>query len=84
MGRGPFRIWTENDLHKIIDDEIGYPSYIDRTKECENFIGKCLRKKRNERIGSDRIMNDEFVMQVKEKDMNFEFYDSYARIFNMY
>ena len=84
VGRGPFRIWTENDLHKIIDDEITYPSYIDRTKECEKFIEKCLQKKIHERVGSDKLLNEEFIGKVEEKDLNFEFYDSYAKIFNIY
>lgn len=38
VGRGPFGIWTENDLNKILESEISYPTYIDRSKECEKFI----------------------------------------------
>ena len=49
VGRGPFRVWTENDLYKIVDDEINYPPYIDRSKKCEDFIGKCLKKEGSER-----------------------------------
>jgi serine/threonine protein kinase len=43
-GKVPFDIRGENDLLKIVDEDICFPKSIPVSCECKDFILKCLNK----------------------------------------
>lgn len=45
LGKIPFRIYSELDLNRIVEDEIKFPEYIDTTDEAKDFILKIMKKK---------------------------------------
>jgi hypothetical protein len=44
IGSIPFRIWTEEELSKIAEDEISFPSFVDISETAIDFILKILKK----------------------------------------
>lgn len=42
VGENPFKISKEEDLVKIIKDEIKIPSYVEVSKEGRDFLFSCL------------------------------------------
>jgi serine/threonine protein kinase len=44
VGESPFKITKEEELIKIVKDEISIPTYVFVSKEARDFMDKCLKK----------------------------------------
>lgn len=44
VGENPFRITKEEELIKIVKDEIKIPSYMILSNETRDFLDRCLQK----------------------------------------
>lgn len=45
LGKIPFKIYSEFDLKRIVEDEISFPEYVDVSDDAKNFILKIMKKK---------------------------------------
>ena len=50
VGDNPFKITKEEELIKIIKDEVVIPSYVNISREAKDFLENCLRKNPNDRV----------------------------------
>lgn len=66
VGRVPFKVWSELDLHVILEQEVNVPYYIDASKELKDFVMKCLVKDQKERVSLREIRFHEFFYSLKE------------------
>lgn len=76
MGRVPFKINCETDLHKIvlimlsqINDKIQFPEVLHLSDRAKDFIGKLMDKDPNRRIDMDEIMNHPFLTEYRSEYM---------------
>jgi serine/threonine protein kinase len=60
-GRVPFEIRTEDDLVKVVDEEIYFPKSIPITSGAKDFILKCLLKNPKERLPMLKLVDHEFI-----------------------
>lgn len=44
VGENPFRITKEEELIKIVRDEVKVPSYLALAPETRDFLDRCLQK----------------------------------------
>jgi serine/threonine protein kinase len=56
-GRVPFEIRTEDDLVKVVDEEIYFPKSIPVTSVAKDFILKCLHKNPKERLPMAKLVD---------------------------
>ena len=47
VGENPFKISKEEELIKIVKEEIAIPSYVFVSREARDFLDKCLKKNPN-------------------------------------
>lgn len=50
VGENPFKITREEELIKIVKDEIAIPSYVFVSREARDFLDKCLKKNPSDRV----------------------------------
>jgi serine/threonine protein kinase len=50
VGENPFKITKEEELIKIVKDEISIPSYVFVSREGRDFLDKCLKKNPADRV----------------------------------
>lgn len=67
VGENPFKITREEELIKIVKDEIKIPSYLNVSSEVRDFLDKCLQKNPNERANIKELMNHPFFKKHQEK-----------------
>ena len=61
IGRVPFRIWSEFDLHLILEQTVNFPEYVDLTQPTRDFILRCLEKKLESRPTLSEVRSDPFL-----------------------
>ena len=67
VGENPFKITKQEELAKIIKDEVVIPSYAKLTKEATEFLGLCLDKRPNERKGVRELLEHDFFKKYPDK-----------------
>ena len=60
-GRVPFEIWSEEDLSKVVDDDIYFPRSKPASPEIKGFILGCLAKNPKERFTIAKLIDHEFL-----------------------
>lgn len=68
VGESPFKINKEEELIKIVKDEISIPSYVYVSKEGRDFLDKCLQKNPNDRVTIKELANHPFLVKNAEKE----------------
>ena len=68
VGENPFSITKEEELIKIIKDEIKIPSYVYVSSEARDFLDKCLQKNPNDRVTIKELVNHPFLKKYQEKE----------------
>lgn len=67
VGENPFKITKEEELIKIIKDEIKIPSYVQLSEEANNFLFSCLQKNPDHRKSIRELLNHDFFKKYPEK-----------------
>ena len=67
VGQNPFKITREEELIKIIKDDVAIPSYVQITKQARDFLDKCLKKNPNDRVTIRELMEHEFFKKYPDK-----------------
>ena len=57
VGENPFKITKEEELIKIVKDEIKIPSYLFVSPEVRDFLDKCLQKNPDSRGTIKELVN---------------------------
>lgn len=60
-GRVPFDIKSQEELGKIVDEDIYFPKNIPISRECKDFILKCLIKDPKERLSMAQLIDHPFL-----------------------
>ena len=60
VGENPFKITREEELIKIIKEEIKLPSYLFVSAEVRDFLDKCLQKNPDDRAHIKELINHAF------------------------
>ena len=68
VGENPFKITREEELIKIVKDEIKIPSYLSVSAEVRDFLDRCLQKNPNERASIKELMNHAFFKKHQDKN----------------
>ena len=61
FGRVPFEIRTEEDLVKVVDEDIYFSKSIPITSDAKDFILKCLIKNPKDRFPMARLVDHAFL-----------------------
>ena len=69
IGQNPFKITKEEQLIKIIKDDLKIPEYAKISKDLENLIFLCLRKNPDERAMIREIIDHDFFKKYPDKQM---------------
>lgn len=67
MGAIPFKIWCEEELSKIAEEEIKFPPWVDITENAKDFILKILQKNPQDRISMTKLLEHPFLANVDKK-----------------
>jgi serine/threonine protein kinase len=68
VGENPFKITREEELIKIVKDEIKIPSYLSISEEVRDFLDRCLQKNPAERASIKELMTHAFFKKNQEKN----------------
>ncbi len=68
VGENPFKITKEEELIKIIKDEIKIPSYVFVSVEARDFLDKCLKKNPAERTTVRELLEHPFLKKHEKKE----------------
>ena len=68
VGENPFKISKEEQLIKIVKDQISIPSYVYVSKQARDFLDKCLQKTPSDRVTIKQLVNHEFFIKNAEKE----------------
>lgn len=68
VGENPFKIVKEEDLIKIIKDEIKIPAYVEISAEGKDFLFACLEKNPDNRMSIRELMNHDFFKKYPDKN----------------
>jgi serine/threonine protein kinase len=60
-GRVPFEIRTEDDLVKVVDDDIYFPRGVQISRHAKDFILKCLHKTPKDRLSMNKLVDHPFI-----------------------
>ena len=60
VGENPFKITKEEELIKIIKDEIKIPSYVKISEEATDFLFSCLQKDPEKRLDIRELLSHDF------------------------
>ena len=67
VGENPFKITREEELIKIVKDEIAIPSYVFVNREARDFLDKCLKKNPSDRVSIKELLNHDFLVKNQDK-----------------
>lgn len=67
VGQNPFKITKQEELIKIIKDQVVIPSYVTITKEARDFLDKCLKKNPNDRVTIRELLEHDFFKKYPDK-----------------
>lgn len=65
FGRVPFEIRTEDDLVKVVDEEIYFSKSIPVSQDPKDFILSCLRKNPKDRLTMNKLVDHPFIHRSK-------------------
>ncbi len=68
VGENPFKINKEEELIKIVKDEIKIPSYLFVSTEVRDFLDRCLQKNPNDRATIKELINHPFFKKHQDKN----------------
>lgn len=68
IGENPFKITKEEELIKIIKDEIKIPSYVQLSDEATNFLFACLQKNPEHRLSIRELLQHDFFKKYPDKN----------------
>ena len=74
VGKVPFSVWSEFDLHKIVEAEVVMPDYIDGSEALSDFVGRCLAKDQQKRATLSELLEHEFLKGGEGGPMKWELY----------
>ena len=57
----PFEIRNEEDLIKVVDEDIYFPKGVTLSNDAKDFILKCLHKIPKERISMSKLVDHPFI-----------------------
>lgn len=57
VGENPFKISKEEELIKIVKEQIAIPSYVYVSKEARDFLDKALQKNPSDRVTIKQLVN---------------------------
>ena len=60
-GRVPFEIRTEDDLVKVVDDDIYFPKGMLISKNAKDFILECLHKNPKDRVTMTKLVDHPWI-----------------------
>jgi serine/threonine protein kinase len=61
FGRIPFDIRTQEDMSKIVEEELKFPYEREISGECKDFIMRCLEKDSFKRWDTSRLLKHAFL-----------------------
>ena len=67
VGENPFKITKEEELIKIVKDEVKIPEYVTISKEATDFIERCLKKNPDDRTTIRELVEHEFFKKYPDK-----------------
>lgn len=67
IGQNPFKITKEEELIKIVKDEIKIPGYVQLSNEAKEFLLSCLQKNPEKRPSIRELLNHDFFKKYPEK-----------------
>lgn len=62
-GKVPFDIRSENDLVKIIDDDVYFPKNTPVSPQCKDFMMRCLSKDPKQRFSMAQLIDHPFLQE---------------------
>lgn len=65
FGRVPFEIRTEDDLVKVVDEEIYFSKGISVSQDAKDFILSCLHKNPKDRLTMNKLVDHPFIHRSK-------------------
>lgn len=68
VGENPFKITREEELIKIVNDEIRIPSYLFVSAEVRDFLDRCLQKNPANRANIKELLAHPFFKKHQEKE----------------
>jgi serine/threonine protein kinase len=57
----PFEIRNEEDLVKVVDEEIYFPKGLPISNDAKDFILQCLIKNPKERLSMNKLVDHPFI-----------------------
>ena len=60
-GRVPFEIRTEDDLVKVVDEDIYFPKGMMISKNAKDFILECLHKNPKDRVTMTKLVDHPWI-----------------------
>lgn len=61
----PFEIRTEDDLVKVVDEDIYFSKGIPVSQEAKDFILSCLHKNPKDRLTMNKLVDHPFIHRNK-------------------
>lgn len=61
VGENPFKITNEDELIKILRDEIKIPSFVCVAQDTRDFLYRCLQKNPADRANIKELMSHAFL-----------------------
>lgn len=68
VGENPFKITKEEELIKIIKDEIKIPAYVEISEEGRSFLFSCLQKDPEQRLCIRGLLAHPFFKKYPDKN----------------
>ena len=65
FGRVPFEIRSEEDLGKVVDEDIYFSKGVALSSEARDFVLSCLHKNPKDRLPMLKLVDHEFIHQSK-------------------
>lgn len=67
VGENPFRITKEEELVKIVKDQIKIPGYLQLSPQTSDFLHRCLQKDPEKRASIKELVSHAFFKKFQEK-----------------
>jgi aurora kinase, other len=81
VGKVPFSVWSEFDLHKIVEEKVVMPDYVDVSPALCDFVQLCLAKEHEQRATMIQLLNHEFLKEDEvKKQIKWELYSQFQAI----
>ena len=67
VGENPFKITKQEELIKIVKDEVKIPQYVNISKEAKDFLYMCLKKNPDDRCVIRELVEHDFFKKYPDK-----------------